>query len=127
MYLEYKRRVERANLGDTVKYQLVSMSQLVEMPVQKMLARPFFSRGSITQQPLETAIETHAGHEEAEDDSLGCLSEREADARLAEVPPRQRVAGENRVMPSEGVALGDSVDVPVPPLVPLHKRLKQER
>ena len=31
-YLEYERRVERANLGSTVNYQLVSMSQLVIMP-----------------------------------------------------------------------------------------------
>ena len=71
---------------------MVSMSQLVNMPVQKMLARRFFNRGSITLQQLETAIETHAGYEEAEDDSQGCLPEREADAVLAEVPPRQRVA-----------------------------------
>ena len=63
-----------------------------DMPVQKMLARQFFNRSSITQQQLETAIETHAGHEEGEDDSQGCLPEREADARRAEVPPRQRVA-----------------------------------
>ena len=91
-YLEYERRVERANLGGAVKYQLVSMSHLVDTPVQKMLGRRFSNRGSITQQQLETAIEAHAGHEEAEDDSQGCLPEREADARLAEVPPRQRVA-----------------------------------
>ena len=51
-YLEHKRRLERANVGGAVKYQLVSMSQLVEMPVQKMLARRFFNRGSITQQQL---------------------------------------------------------------------------
>ena len=48
-YLEYERRVERANLGSTVNYQLVSMSQLVNVPVQKRLARRFFNRGSITQ------------------------------------------------------------------------------
>ena len=55
-YLKYKRRVERANLGGAVKYILVSMSQLVEMPVQKMLARRFFNRGSITQQQLELLL-----------------------------------------------------------------------
>ena len=85
-HLEYKRRVERANAGGAEKYQLVSMSQLVNMPVQKRLARRFFNKVSITPQQLEETIETHAGHEETEDDSQGCLPEREADARLAEVP-----------------------------------------
>ena len=85
-YLEYKRCVERANLGSAVQYQLVPMSQLVNMPAQKRLARWLFNKVSITPQQLEEAIETHAGHEETEDDSQGCLPEREADARLAEVP-----------------------------------------
>ena len=68
------------------------MAQLVDTPVQKVLARWLFNRSSITPQQLETAIKTHAGHVEGADDSQGCLLERKADARLAEVPPRQRVA-----------------------------------
>ena len=60
--------------------------------MQKVLARWFFNRSSITPQQLETAIKIHARHEEGADDSQGCLLERKADARLAEVPPRQRIA-----------------------------------
>ena len=47
-YLEYKRRVERANLGSAVKYQLVSMSKLVNMPAQERLAWRFFNKSSVT-------------------------------------------------------------------------------
>ena len=69
-YLEYERRVERANLGGAGKYQVASMAQLVDTPVQKVLARRFFNRSSITPQHLETAIKTHAGHEEGADVEL---------------------------------------------------------
>ena len=41
-YLEYERRVERANLGDAVKYQLVSMSQLVENACAEDVGRAVF-------------------------------------------------------------------------------------
>ena len=137
--LEYRRRVERANVGGAEKYQLISMSQLVNVPVQKSLARRFFNNSSVTQQQLDFAFEAHAGYGGAEDDSQGCLPEWEADARLAEVPPKQRVAVDtpcmleavgacdprpagttseplvreadspDGVMPSGGVAFGDGV------------------
>ena len=47
-----------------MKYQEVSMAQLVDTPVHEVLARRFLNRSSITPQQLGTAIETHAGHEE---------------------------------------------------------------
>ena len=63
-YLEYKRRVERANLGGTVQYPIVSMAQLINTPLQKAFARRYFSEGSITPLQLEEAIRKHAGDDE---------------------------------------------------------------
>ena len=66
--------MEHASLGGAVKYQLVSMAQLVDTPVQKVLAMRFFNRSSIIPQQLETAIKTHAGHKEGADVELSQAS-----------------------------------------------------
>ena len=94
--------MERANLGGAFTYQLVSIAQLVDTPVQKVLARRFFNRNSITPQQLEAEIKTHARHEDDADDSRGCLLERKADARLAEVSPRQRIARNTPMLEAAG-------------------------
>ena len=79
-YLEYKRRIERANVGGAEKYQLVPMSQLVIGNVRTTMAWRFFNKSSMTEPQLEWAIETNARtYDDDEDDSLGCLPACEAD------------------------------------------------
>ena len=47
-YLEYKRRVELANLGGVVMYPVVSMAQLVPTHLQRVFARKFHDKTTIT-------------------------------------------------------------------------------
>ena len=106
-YLEYKRRVERANVGGAEKYQLVPISQLVIGRVRTTMAWRFFNKGSMTEPQLEWSIEAKArSYEEDDEDSQECLPERAADAGLAEVPPRQQVAVDTPCM-IEAVAACD--------------------
>ncbi|CAM9734871.1 unnamed protein product [Sphacelaria rigidula] len=60
--MEYKRRVEHANAGGAVRHQVVSMAQLVPTPLQRVFARRFHEKHTITPLQLATAIKKHAGH-----------------------------------------------------------------
>ena len=61
-YIEYKRQVELANAGGAVRYQVVSMAQLVPTPLHRAFARVFYDKSTITPLQLAAAIKKHAGH-----------------------------------------------------------------
>ena len=62
-YLEYKRRVELANMGGAVMYPVVSMAQLVPTHLHRVFARVFHDKNTISPLQLAAAIKNHAGHE----------------------------------------------------------------
>ena len=62
-YTEYKRQMEFANAGGTVRYQVVSIAQHVPTPLHRAFARVFYDKNTSTPLQLAAAIKTHAGHE----------------------------------------------------------------
>ncbi len=61
-YLEYGKRVERANKGGAIQHQMVPMAELVPIPLQRVFARRYYKEFTITPQQLAAAIEKHAGY-----------------------------------------------------------------
>ena len=54
--------MEFANAGDAVRYQVVSMAQLVPTPLHRAFARVFYDKSTITALQLAAAIKKQAGH-----------------------------------------------------------------
>ena len=61
-YIEYKRQVKLANAGGAVRYQVVSMVQLVPTPLHRAFARMVYYKNTITPLHLAAAIKQYAGH-----------------------------------------------------------------
>ena len=54
--------MELTNSGGAVRYQVVSVAQLLPTPLHRVFARVFREKNTITSLQLATAIEKHAGH-----------------------------------------------------------------
>ena len=69
-YIEYKRRVEHANIGGAVKHQVATVGQLVPSHVQAVFARLEHGEMKISSTKLAAAIKKYAGHADGADVDL---------------------------------------------------------
>ena len=84
-YTEYKKRVAHVNAGGAIQREVVSITELIPIHVQKVFARVYHESRTITPTQLEVAVESHAGHSEGAEVELSAAS-----AAVARVPPLLR-------------------------------------
>ena len=64
-YREYEQRVKFANAEGVVRRQLMSVSQLIPVYVQRCFAQHYYQRKVLTAEELLNALEQHAGYSTA--------------------------------------------------------------
>ena len=64
-YREYEQRVKFANAEEVVRRQLMSVSQLIPVYVQRCVARHYYQRKVLTAEELLSALKQHAGYSTA--------------------------------------------------------------
>ncbi|CAN0205658.1 unnamed protein product, partial [Scytosiphon promiscuus] len=69
-FLEYEKRVTDANAEGVVRRQVMGVSQLIPLFVQRCFGQHFYGRREVTNEELFTALKDHAGYTTAAGNSV---------------------------------------------------------